>query len=69
MRLERGYIPKNATFTNERAERAWQLWQDTADKTQYQRDVDALTRLNRMGEKGAVEVLYALGLFPLDTAG
>jgi hypothetical protein len=59
------YLPKESKFTRARVEYAWDKWgaMNLAERAPYRRDIDALMRLNNLGEKGAVEIIHRLGIF------
>lgn len=59
------YLPIDPAFVKARAEYAFDKWTALPDeeRAQLQPSIDRLTSLNHMGEKSAVELLHALGLF------
>lgn len=59
------YLPIDPVFVKARAEYAFDKWTAMSEdeKAPLQTNVHKLMSINKMGEKSAVELLHALGLF------
>jgi hypothetical protein len=60
-----GYLPVDPAFVKARGEYAYAKWQSMTDdeKAPLQANLNRLMKINHMGERSAIDLLYALGLF------
>ena len=59
------YLPVDPTFVKARGEYAYNKWLSMSEdeKRPLQTNIHRLMKINKMGERSAVELLHALGLY------